>query len=302
MAKATAGQTLTIEWPARNHAQPFLVNLPGLYVEIYGDPTPNLSEDPTQAKFNSNEVKKTRFDNCLPGSDNDRRCHGSIVIPSNFQTGIYSYQWWWEFNPGEFYATCFEVSVTGRGGGVVPTPPVPVPTRPRPTAPGGRTPRPNPSSPRTPLSKPSAKRTALLKPSAKRTALLKPSAKRTARPSPSGSFACAATADTSNPWGGQSGTYTANMNIRITKISGANVQPSYSVQIIGAYTSTQYPFNWNVDKLEKGTIYGTVSAGWQALTDSGGANFGLQVIAESRTRLDPSAVKVNGVTCSLTIF
>merc|ERR1711920_1088337 len=47
-------------------------------------------------------------------------CTACFDLEGNLGPGTYTFQWWWEFNVGEFYSSCFEAQVGGdvANGGV----------------------------------------------------------------------------------------------------------------------------------------------------------------------------------------
>ncbi|KAJ3040825.1 hypothetical protein HDV00_010440 [Rhizophlyctis rosea] len=94
MATASPGATIQLTWPARNHGPD---NLPGRTVDIYS---------------NGQVIATLPF---CPGapSGNDPPCTGSFKLNSG--SGVQSYIWFWEFNKGEYYNTCFEVNQGGSG-------------------------------------------------------------------------------------------------------------------------------------------------------------------------------------------
>ena len=101
MAQWTAGSTVTVRWPAKNHADVF----PDSKVFIYATPSGATTDafDTTQA------MVAMDYNVCdPPGSGVDRaKCTGSFQVPA-WAPGIYSFVWFWEFNPGQYYNTCFD--------------------------------------------------------------------------------------------------------------------------------------------------------------------------------------------------
>lgn len=75
-----------------------------------------------------------RYSECNPGGAGvDRaKCVGQITLPVDTVPGVYSMLWFWEFNKGEFYNTCFDITVVAPGqkarpAATIPTPPPPSP-------------------------------------------------------------------------------------------------------------------------------------------------------------------------------
>ena len=47
-----------------------------------------------------------------PGANIDRAdCRGSYTVPTDLTPGVYTFMWWWEFNPGQFYRSCADMRV-----------------------------------------------------------------------------------------------------------------------------------------------------------------------------------------------
>jgi len=47
-----------------------------------------------------------------PGPNIDAAdCRGSFKVPTDLAPGIYTFMWWWEFNPGQFYNSCADINV-----------------------------------------------------------------------------------------------------------------------------------------------------------------------------------------------
>lgn len=118
MASYAPGETVRIQWPAKNHAtvgtqrgvQLFFGKGPGL-----GDDFSHIiSKD---AWIAANPGLEQTFSSCQPNQAgvDGAECLGDFVVPNNLQQGIYSVIWWWEFNAGEFYSSCYDVLITEDG-------------------------------------------------------------------------------------------------------------------------------------------------------------------------------------------
>ncbi|KAF9433815.1 hypothetical protein BGZ76_008950 [Entomortierella beljakovae] len=109
-ASATAGQKICVRWPAKNHAVP---NEKENFVFI-NMPKTLLTKDPDQAGFSKANIAKIPFKNCNTLSDTDLTpCGGCFTVPEELQSGDYVIQWRWQLNPGEFYASCWDLNVKG---------------------------------------------------------------------------------------------------------------------------------------------------------------------------------------------
>eukprot|EP01121_Diplochlamys_sp_Union-15-3_P003664 TRINITY_DN135_c0_g2_i5.p1 TRINITY_DN135_c0_g2~~TRINITY_DN135_c0_g2_i5.p1 ORF type:complete len:479 (-),score=110.58 TRINITY_DN135_c0_g2_i5:72-1508(-) len=130
MATYVPGRQVCLAWPSKNHVAASCTNayIPdnGVKLLISGV---NPSQDPTQAEFDNNvlvdwganpfgEIAFKGYQNCSAFCDNMDKslCSQCFIVP-NLQDGIYTVQWWWEFNEGSIYTNCFEIRV---GGGTTP--------------------------------------------------------------------------------------------------------------------------------------------------------------------------------------
>lgn len=51
-------------------------------------------------------------------SNNDKSmCSQCFTVPADLAPGTYSFEWYWEFNTGQFYTSCWEAQVGAGGGG-----------------------------------------------------------------------------------------------------------------------------------------------------------------------------------------
>jgi len=123
MGQVKPGSTITMRWPAKNHAtvgtqrgvQLFISRAPGA-----GDDFSHIvSKDAWIAKYPGLEQT---FSNCSPNRSgvDKAECTGNFQIPDDLEEGIYTFMWWWEFNAGEYYNSVADVLVTNtptNGGG-----------------------------------------------------------------------------------------------------------------------------------------------------------------------------------------
>ncbi|KAF9998555.1 hypothetical protein BGZ80_005541 [Entomortierella chlamydospora] len=110
-ASATAGDTMCVRWPAKNHA---VSSEPEHYVYI-NMPKKVLSKDPDQKTFTANNIAKIPFKNCNSNGDTDTTpCGGCFKIPSSLSSGNYVVQWRWMLNQGEYYTSCWDVKVSAK--------------------------------------------------------------------------------------------------------------------------------------------------------------------------------------------
>eukprot|EP01111_Echinosteliopsis_oligospora_P017662 TRINITY_DN773_c0_g1_i1.p1 TRINITY_DN773_c0_g1~~TRINITY_DN773_c0_g1_i1.p1 ORF type:complete len:307 (+),score=44.87 TRINITY_DN773_c0_g1_i1:79-999(+) len=120
-ATIAAGANFYPEWAGRNHAgTPNAGNVQFFMSKV------NPTADPAQSEFNSNLICDISYSNCNQAlGSNDAPCTGVCTIPASTAPGKYVVQWWWEFNPGELYSNCADITVTAGTGGTPSTPSTP---------------------------------------------------------------------------------------------------------------------------------------------------------------------------------
>jgi len=112
MATAKAGENITLQHPPRGHS-----SQPSSNVWIYMYPKPDMY--PTNKQLNSSEFKligEYPFDNCESVSKEVSwaNCTGTIIIPQNLTSGVYTF--WWRWNLNEIpYSDCFEINISNNG-------------------------------------------------------------------------------------------------------------------------------------------------------------------------------------------
>ncbi|GAM21096.1 hypothetical protein SAMD00019534_042710 [Acytostelium subglobosum LB1] len=114
MGQFYPGQKLCSQWPARNHAtQPRAGN-----VSFYlgNKKNANNDVDDNQSTFFAHPIAARPFGNCTNYNQNTNNatCTACYEIPANVENGLYTLQWFWEFNPGEYYMTCADILVDKR--------------------------------------------------------------------------------------------------------------------------------------------------------------------------------------------
>jgi hypothetical protein len=113
MAKASAGDTICMRWPSKNHA--FESKIEKVHVNM---PQTLLTQDPNQAGFDAANIAIIPYENCTSNGDKDLTpCGGCFTIPPQLQTGDYVVQWRWLLvNSGvnEYYTSCWDIGVTAR--------------------------------------------------------------------------------------------------------------------------------------------------------------------------------------------
>jgi len=126
MAWVTPGQSLVWRWPAKNHADVGTQR----NVQLFISRGPGLGDDFSHITSKTEWVNQypnleSTFSNCYLNGEKvgpavDKAiCYGTFEIPTHLQEGVYTFMWWWEFNGGEFYNSCADVTI---GLGTKPTP------------------------------------------------------------------------------------------------------------------------------------------------------------------------------------
>lgn len=137
MASYTPGQRVCLTWPTKNHVAAACNNqfIPDGGVKIYrseknptGEKTKsqlqqNLVKDigATPTPQNNNEFyTRIGYQRCPKFCDNNDKamCSQCFTLPADLEAGTYTFAWFWIFNTGQLYTSCWEAKVgTGGGGG-----------------------------------------------------------------------------------------------------------------------------------------------------------------------------------------
>jgi len=137
IAQYTSGQTVRVVWPAKNHANyECFGNIPDTSMKLYMNPNVNPTADLTNAggvnmaAAGYTLVKDWQegctaqsdgcgFQNCPRFCENTDRatCFGDFVVPNVDTEGYYTFVWYWIFNPGAPYISCYEAYVKPSTGG-----------------------------------------------------------------------------------------------------------------------------------------------------------------------------------------
>ena len=130
-ATLTQGQTVRWRWPAKNHATVGIQR----GVQVYLSTTAGQGDVFPTAATAADIYAEMDFSNCEPrqGGVDNADCQDEFVVRSDTPPGRYTMMWWWEFNAGEFYNTCADVTIVaatdggggGDSGGGVSSPPPP---------------------------------------------------------------------------------------------------------------------------------------------------------------------------------
>jgi len=144
-----AGKVYCLAWPMKNHGAATCTNafIPDTSTRLFHSDV-DATSDPTQAEFKANNVNNVLLeedcasdditsDDCQLGlekhdsgsmdckgfqrsprfCDNTDRAMGTGCFQAPSTTGNYVFQWYWEFNAGSPYATCFDAIVVAAGAG-----------------------------------------------------------------------------------------------------------------------------------------------------------------------------------------
>merc|ERR1711974_19138 len=139
MAKWEVGKRVCLAWPSKNHVAAdggacpnggaTNAYIPDGGIRLFYS-AKNPTNDPTQAEFKQKEILPfgrgihasgtsdfNGFQNC-PNfcANNDKSmCSGCFEVP-DLEPGVYAFQWYWIFNPGSPYTTCFDAEIVPRSG------------------------------------------------------------------------------------------------------------------------------------------------------------------------------------------
>jgi len=130
IAQYQSGETVRLVWPAKNHANyECFGNIPDTSMKLYfyrqANPTSDLTNDDSTMTGIGYELVKDWHEGCTPGSDGcgfmncprfcentDRAtCFGDFVVPEVETSGYYTFVWYWIFNPGSPYISCYEAYI-----------------------------------------------------------------------------------------------------------------------------------------------------------------------------------------------
>ena len=149
-AAYTVGETVRVVWPAKKCVAPCICpriylfaanplcshanyecsnNIPDnsmkLFMNPNVDPTSDLSNDAGTMEGNGYELVKDWQDDCTGGTDGcgfqncpkfcddtgKATCFGDFVVPDVATSGYYTFVWYWIFNPGDPYISCYEAYI-----------------------------------------------------------------------------------------------------------------------------------------------------------------------------------------------
>jgi len=130
IAQYTSGETVRVMWPAKNHANYECGgNIPDTSMKLYMnpnvDPTADLPNNAGTMTAQGYTLVKDWHDGCTPQSDGcgfqncpkycedtgGATCFGDFVVPDVTDEGYYTFVWYWIFNPGSPYTSCYEAYV-----------------------------------------------------------------------------------------------------------------------------------------------------------------------------------------------
>ncbi|EGC38340.1 hypothetical protein DICPUDRAFT_45887 [Dictyostelium purpureum] len=113
MGQFQPGQTICPQWPARNHANQLRAGTVSFYLSNKMSSSDMVDND--QSVFFNNPVHSSAFGNCSKyyENTNNSTCTSCFKLPNNVQSGLYVLQFFWEFNPKEYYLTCADIIIGG---------------------------------------------------------------------------------------------------------------------------------------------------------------------------------------------
>jgi hypothetical protein len=130
----TAGSTVRVVWPAKNHANyECFNNIPDASMKLFYNPNVNptvdLANTGSTMLDQGYELVKDWQEGCTAGEDgcgfqncpkfcentDKATCFGDFEVPSVDSSGYYTFVWYWIFNPGSPYITCWEAYIEADG-------------------------------------------------------------------------------------------------------------------------------------------------------------------------------------------
>ena len=124
MATYKPGQVIYISHPAKNHVADVCTNpfIPSItfYVNMSSKPdvdTFDITLPMVGADHVNGVIDHLGYQRCFDFCNNEDKSHclSAWTLPSNIQTGRYSFIWIWQLNPNEFFSNCFDAYITSSG-------------------------------------------------------------------------------------------------------------------------------------------------------------------------------------------
>mmetsp|Transcript_105098 Transcript_105098/g.128304 ORF Transcript_105098/g.128304 Transcript_105098/m.128304 type:complete len:422 (-) Transcript_105098:318-1583(-) len=125
MPTYSVGEEVTVLWPAKNHANYECKNfIPDTSMKLYMNSAVNPTSD--LATIGEWTLVKDWHEGCSPMSDgcgfqncidfcqktDASICHGTFTVPQVQESGVYTFIWYWIFNPGAPYTNCWEAYIS----------------------------------------------------------------------------------------------------------------------------------------------------------------------------------------------
>ena len=124
MPTYTAGQTIYISHPAKNHVEDTCTGpIPSEGMNVYMSSEPevdtfDISLELIDERHSLGTVDHLGFQRCYKFCENkdSSHCLTGWIIPADTTPGRHSFQWMWQFNVGQFYTNCFDANVISSDG------------------------------------------------------------------------------------------------------------------------------------------------------------------------------------------
>lgn len=143
-AQYFAGQEVCVAYPSKNHVAETCTNIyiPDNGVKISRGTiinNDNFESDKSYQHKNGKHIKGQidylGYQNCPKFCENMDKslCTMCFNLEDDIEPGVYTFKWAWEFNPGEFYYSCWDAEVVSNTPKITPSPtptspPLPCPT------------------------------------------------------------------------------------------------------------------------------------------------------------------------------
>ena len=131
MAKLSAGQTIYISHPSKNHVADTCTNA---FIPSYSFVVKMSSQVGTDSfdidlkmvgdDHANGQIDHLGYQRCYNFCENQDKSHclTAWTLPNDVPEGRHSFKWVWEFNQGQFYSNCFDAYVSSGSNGTAPTP------------------------------------------------------------------------------------------------------------------------------------------------------------------------------------
>ena len=162
IANYVSGQEVCLIYPSKNHVAEYCNNNPfvpdnGLFISRSAQSNSdnfNVNYEHKNGKHQFGTVDYKGFQNCPGFCQNQDKtpCYVCFNLENDIPSGVYSFKWTWELNPGEYYTTCWDAQINGPNSPPSNSPPNSPPSNSPPNSPPSNSPPSNSPPSNSPLS------------------------------------------------------------------------------------------------------------------------------------------------------